>query len=101
LRFPLGNTPAMDEFFMKGIDKGNFSNAIYRESLDKVKEAWKELNLFYNDNKTVLNNLKLLSLGFAGEYTENVYPKAKLLDMLFFKKGNKIIKSPKLASLEI
>jgi hypothetical protein len=90
-----GNTPAMDDFFMKGIDKGNFSNTNYRKALDKVKNIWKELYQLYNQNRALLDNQKIRSLDFAGEQAENVYPKAKLLDMVFFERGNDIIKTSK------
>jgi hypothetical protein len=90
-----GNTPAMDDFFMKGIDKGSFSNTNYHKALDKVKDIWKELNQFYNENKTLINSHKIKSLNFEGEHTENVYSKAKVLDMVFFERGNDIVKSRK------
>ena len=79
-----GNTPAMDSFFMKGIGQSNFSNLNYLESLEKVQIIWNGLKQYYD--MPLINDYKILTFSFGkGGLTFN-YPKAKLIDMLFFEK---------------
>ncbi len=90
-----GNTPAMDEFFMKGIGKSNFANSNYLESFDKVIVIWNDISGFYKKHKQIFDNKTIPSLQFDGKSSTIIYPKAKLIDMLFFERGNVIIREEK------
>lgn len=90
-----GNTPAMDDFFMKGIGKSNFTNSNYLNSFKKVKNIWNDLSNFYKKHKPLFDSKSIPSLQFDRKDSITMYPKAKLIDMLFFEKGNEIIKQEK------
>ncbi|HXS37858.1 MAG TPA: hypothetical protein VN721_14230 [Flavipsychrobacter sp.] len=90
-----GCTPAMDEFFIKGIGKANLGYLNYQESIDKVKAIWQSLFYFYTKHKFIIDSKIITSLQFDGTKSSFVYTKAKLIDMLFFERGNEIIKQEK------
>ena len=92
-----GCTPAMDEFFMTGIGKSNLAYLNYQDAIDKVKIIWQDLFDFYQKHKSVIDNKTITSLQFDGSKSLFLYPKAKVIDMLFFEKGNEIMTEAKRA----
>lgn len=72
-----GNVPAFDTQFTKGSEINYFN----RESLKMIRE-------FYKVHKDFLDRQEILTHDFlTGERTALKYPKAKILDMIFFIEG--------------
>lgn len=83
-----GNTPALDNYFMRGIGQSQFVNDGFDKSLKKVVEIWRELYQFYIDNKKEFDNYRIETLDFNKITNTGIfYTKAKLIDMLFFIEG--------------
>lgn len=72
-----GCVPAFDYYFRKGAGVSTFGP----KSLRSIKK-------FYDDNAETLDGLKARTFDFVtGKETELLYPKAKLIDMVFFVEG--------------
>lgn len=86
-----GNSPAMDEYFMTGACYSNANHIDASKSIKKVKKIWLGLADYYKENSDVINEYSIDTLSFL-ENDENFisskYPKAKLIDMIFFEKGS-------------
>ena len=68
------NVPAFDQYFRKSFSVHTFN----KESLITIKQ-------FYENNKELLDSNEIWTLDFkTGEYTQNRYTKAKLIDMCGF-----------------
>jgi hypothetical protein len=72
-----GNVPAFDDRFKRGFGAHTFS----RGSLGRIAE-------FYEQNKAIIDSRNVYTLDFAtGQPTHRMYPKAKLIDMVYFIEG--------------
>lgn len=71
-----GNVPAFDEYFTAGLNVSTFGP----NALGLVRD-------YYAENKSWLDSVEVRVLGFSGDEPQLVYPKAKLIDMIFFMKG--------------
>lgn len=69
-----GCVPAFDAYFRKGFGVSAFGpRALYK------------IRNFYDENATVLDSFRIPTVDFAtGEATNLFYPKAKLIDMVFY-----------------
>ena len=72
-----GNVPAFDTYFKNGFRVYTFSI----KSLSRIGE-------FYRDNVDVIEKYRINTLDFlSGKPTERRYPRAKVIDMIFFIEG--------------
>ncbi len=72
-----GNVPAFDTNFMKGFGVSVFG----KYALEKVSD-------FYETNKSIVEQNRMKTLDFiAGQATERIYTRAKVIDMIFFIEG--------------
>jgi len=74
-----GNVPAFDTYF-KNSSIG--AKSFNEKSLHKIQE-------FYLSNRSDFESLRISTLGFSGEKTDNKYTIAKLIDMYGFIDGQK------------
>lgn len=73
-----GCVPAFDTYFRRGFEVATFGP----KSLFKIRE-------FYDANAPVLDAFHIPTVDFtSGEATDLLYPKAKLVDMIFFVAGS-------------
>ncbi len=83
-----GCTPALDDFFMTGIGKSQFSEDNYIISLKKVLIIWQTINDFYKQHQELIDSYNICTLSFSPNIlSSNLYTKAKIIDMIFFTKG--------------
>lgn len=74
-----GNTPAFDTNFKKGFDAATFGPKVLRRVRD-----------FYQQHSTVIDSWRVPTLDFdTGSFTSRLYPRAKVIDMVFFVEGRK------------
>lgn len=74
-----GNVPAFDSYFKRGFGVSTFT----RQALEKVAE-------FYKVNEAIIEKNRLATLDFmTGQPTHRFYPRAKIIDMIFFIEGGK------------
>ena len=60
-------------------------------SLEEINErVLKGIALFYSKNASAFNNIEIKAIGFDGEETNRLYPKAKLLDIFCSEEGVKM-----------
>jgi hypothetical protein len=72
-----GCVPAFDRYFRTGFGCSTL-----------CKPALKRIGKYYDDNRGEIDAPKVFTLDFAtGEDTERRYPKAKIIDMVFFQEG--------------
>ncbi|HPU13754.1 MAG TPA: hypothetical protein PLQ19_08170 [Aeromicrobium sp.] len=73
-----GCVPAFDQYFRRGFGVSKFGP----KSLRKIRE-------FYDANAETLDDFRVPTVDFVtGAPTELIYPKAKLIDMVFFVAGS-------------
>jgi hypothetical protein len=70
-----GNTPAFDGNFKKG-----FGHSFGTKGLKKISE-------FYDGHKAQIDAKVIYTFDFSGNETKRRYTKAKIIDMIFFTKG--------------
>jgi len=76
-----GNVPAFDSAFKYGFNVSTFG----RLALEKISQ-------FYSENYNFIDNFKIPTIDFiSGEPTKRLYTRAKVIDMIFFIEGLKII----------
>jgi len=86
-----GNTPAFDTNFMKGIGR----SSSYNITQPVMQEIWSEIQCFYNEKKHLLDEYRTSTLSFNKNSSKFTYPYAKIIDVIFFKKGEQIINDDK------
>jgi len=79
-----GNTPAFDSMFLKGIGKANYPGLGSEKSL---KNIWYNIYDFYCNNQYILDTKVRVTHPFIENGVTFKYPKAKLIDMIFFEHG--------------
>jgi len=79
-----GNTPAFDSMFLKGIGKANYPGLGSEKSL---KNIWYTIYDFYCNNQHILDTKVRVTHPFIENGVTFKYPKAKLIDMIFFEHG--------------
>ena len=90
----LGNVPAYDQYFSKGFSNISLdlskSNSFYAFN----ESSLKLLSEFYLVYKEVIDSKaeKIKIIDFSGKTTKMHYPKAKIIDMIGFKRGEEISK---------
>lgn len=85
-----GNTPAFDSMFLKGIERTNYPGLSKEKS---IKKLWIDIHNFYSRNQAVIDSKVLRTHSFNDGGITNKYPKAKLIDMIFFEHGMKVGKT--------
>lgn len=79
-----GNIPAFDQFFLKGMKSinGKGFTTVNKTNLKKIGD-------YYKENKEVFDKIKIECKSFENNNNNKIriYPKAKLLDMVFFIEG--------------
>jgi hypothetical protein len=71
-----GNVPAFDTFFKRGFGSATFG-----------PKAFRRLRSFYDAHRAQLDSVRIFTLDFGGGETRLQYPVAKLIDMIFFIRG--------------
>ncbi len=78
-----GNTPALDSYFVKGIESV-FNN-------NNIEVKLNELAIDISNNKynirNIIDSYEIPTLSFDGDHSQFIYPKAKLIDMILFERG--------------
>lgn len=79
-----GNIPAFDKFFLKGMKsaRGKGFTTVNKTNLKIIGD-------YYKENKEVFDKIKIECKSFENNNNNKIriYPKAKLLDMVFFIEG--------------
>lgn len=71
-----GNVPAFDKYFTAGLGVTAFG-----------AKALNRVGAYYQANQEWLSSFRVAVLGFDGSESDLFYPKAKLIDMIYFMKG--------------
>lgn len=72
-----GCVPAFDRYFRSGFGCSTFC----KPALDRISE-------FYQENRAMVDGQRVYTLSFNSmRETERLYPKAKVIDMIFFQEG--------------
>lgn len=75
------NVPAYDGYFKKFLKSQKYSQTFNGQSLLEIRS-------FYEENRKILNSIKIYTLNFfSGNETNVIYKKAKLIDMHGFIEG--------------
>lgn len=78
-----GCVPAFDNYFVKGARK-------YGYEMGKFENRLKEVNRVYNNHSKTLDSIEIKTLNFRTKEVNKrdvFYTKAKILDMIFWRKG--------------
>jgi len=74
-----GNVPAFDTLFKKGFKTSAFG-----------KKALKRISSFYQENQVVIETARRPTIDFiTGNISNRFYPRAKIIDMIFYIEGTK------------
>jgi hypothetical protein len=80
-----GNVPAFDTYFIRGSGLGSSSEKSRKKSLERI-------SLYYNDHKSLIDaeakkrkNFDFLAR--IGDTSKVIYTRAKIIDMIFFARG--------------
>ncbi len=71
-----GNVPAFDANFRKGFGCHSFG-----------KKSLKKIGTFYENHRDQIDRQVIYTFDFSGDETGRRYTKAKIIDMIFFTKG--------------
>jgi hypothetical protein len=84
-----GCVPAFDRYFRKGFG----CHTLCRDALLRI-------GTFYEDNRARIDGQRIFTLDFiSGLDTARTYPRAKIIDMIFFQEGRNAAESGSLSPL--